>query len=821
MNRYLLPHPLAPTGASSPRSARLLVGTARICSLLLTAGLGAQTPSWTNVATTGPTPRRSATAAYDQGRGETVLFGGQGATGFLSDTWAWNGTAWAQRTPTTAPTQRYQAAMAYDARRGQVVLFGGFSTVGNTNLADTWIWDGTTWTNRTPAVAPSSRSQHCMVYDSTRDRVLLFGGQRAAGVLLNDTWSWDGSTWTQVSSSGPALRSLTALADDGLRGRVVLFGGQTNQSPGRFSDTWEWDGTQWTQVAISGPGGRAGHSLEYSYPLKMTVLYGGTTGDVWGYDGLSWKLLLTEAQGPGSNYSHTMTYDYARMKLVVFGGGNAPYSGATWELGLIPGNGGYVGEKPGATKVPASTPSLGPNSLGNGVTNVLGLHVVPYPGAASGVYYLVASVQVTGSPGYRLMSGTWDENAQTFSKNLDVDALNSTGSEFGGTVSPDLLTIAYDSPNDVRMARRSSKTVPFGSPQPILNVSAGYVDPHIASVDGVLRLFYADQDLGGIWSGRLETGYVWDVKLVVEDRGPTMSLHSPSTITDAKGEAIALIYSRITGPGESAAVFSSALDASLDATTYEMVRISGSWLNNPTATGGLIRYAQSSGGYMDPFELSVVGSSSTGLPSEGGLCKIDVFSPPSKGGGLPMLATVAIGQLASSGLQVPGIAGSLLSLDPASLVLLPAGVIDSASGGFSYNLTVPPIPEGLRVHMIGIVADMTTGRVLIGNTAMAKSAGPGSGWTPPPPPPPAPTCSYKDASSVLPNFFGNCPSGYTKMDLKRGCKGWRNRQAVHAVCVACFGSNVPCGIGKTCKLVIIQGTTPGGCIWQEASCRCQ
>ena len=34
--------------------------------------------------------------------------------------------------------------MAYDAARGKVVLFGGYD--GQTNLADTWEWDGQAWT---------------------------------------------------------------------------------------------------------------------------------------------------------------------------------------------------------------------------------------------------------------------------------------------------------------------------------------------------------------------------------------------------------------------------------------------------------------------------------------------------------------------------------------------------------------------------------------------------------------------------------------------------------------------------------------------------
>jgi hypothetical protein len=41
--------------------------------------------------------------------------------------------------------------------------------------------------------------------------VVLFGGHGASGVLA-DTWLWDGSTWTQRNVTGPAAREAHAMA---------------------------------------------------------------------------------------------------------------------------------------------------------------------------------------------------------------------------------------------------------------------------------------------------------------------------------------------------------------------------------------------------------------------------------------------------------------------------------------------------------------------------------------------------------------------------------------------------------------------------------
>ena len=44
--------------------------------------------------------------------------------------------------------------MAYDAAHKVVVLFGG-NSVSLGDLNDTWIWDGTNWTNVAPSVSPA------------------------------------------------------------------------------------------------------------------------------------------------------------------------------------------------------------------------------------------------------------------------------------------------------------------------------------------------------------------------------------------------------------------------------------------------------------------------------------------------------------------------------------------------------------------------------------------------------------------------------------------------------------------------------------------
>ena len=76
--------------------------------------------------------------------------------------------------------------MAYDAARGQVVLFGGYGNISE--YGDTWVWDGTNWTQKSPAISPSLRESHAMAYDAARGQVVLFGG--VGSHVDNETWVW-------------------------------------------------------------------------------------------------------------------------------------------------------------------------------------------------------------------------------------------------------------------------------------------------------------------------------------------------------------------------------------------------------------------------------------------------------------------------------------------------------------------------------------------------------------------------------------------------------------------------------------------------------
>jgi hypothetical protein len=92
-----------------------------------------------------------------------VLFGGEfykaGYELAPAETWIWNGTTWSSYTGTPQPSARYYASMATFGN--EVLLFGGFN--GSTALGDTWVWNGSGWAQQSVSGGPIARCGHALV----------------------------------------------------------------------------------------------------------------------------------------------------------------------------------------------------------------------------------------------------------------------------------------------------------------------------------------------------------------------------------------------------------------------------------------------------------------------------------------------------------------------------------------------------------------------------------------------------------------------------------------------------------------------------------
>lgn len=289
---------------------------------------------WTKAQPSNFPPGRVDTAmAFDQARGRVVMFGGASLNGPPATTWEYDGTNWTE-SAAASPSARSSHAMAYDESRKRIVLFGGnLKGVGSGRLGDTWEFDGTTWVETSPELSPSPRFRHAMAYDSTRQRIVLFGGNSPAASEFQPggTWEYNGTTWVLMDTpQSPPGRSGLCMAFDSARNRIVLFGGQRDAFDAQ--DTWEYDGSTWIEkTTTTAPPAFSAMVYDAS---RQRVVVGDDPIITWEYDGIDWSN-KAHAAGPASRFRPAMAYDSTLEKVVLFGGMTQPqaYPSDTWEYG--------------------------------------------------------------------------------------------------------------------------------------------------------------------------------------------------------------------------------------------------------------------------------------------------------------------------------------------------------------------------------------------------------------------------------------------------------------------------------------------------------
>lgn len=242
-------YPMSPTQSPSGRYARMMAYDVARRRTVLFGGANSQGQyddtweydglTWTQKNPVHKPPARTGSAiAYDEARGRVVIFGGWNGNR-MGDTWEWDGTDWRQFTG-PAPSVRSDVDMAYDAGRRVIVLYGGYATYPA--YSDTWEYDGASWTQRAPATVPGPLCDIAISYDRGRGKILMYGGARGqTDQRSNKTWEWDGTNWTDLTpalQNSPPGRWVSSMAYDEARGRMVLFSGIDNFAlfP---NDTWE------------------------------------------------------------------------------------------------------------------------------------------------------------------------------------------------------------------------------------------------------------------------------------------------------------------------------------------------------------------------------------------------------------------------------------------------------------------------------------------------------------------------------------------------------------------------------------------------------
>ena len=334
-------------------------------------------PVWTELVAVGARPpgREVHSAIYDPLRDRMIVFGGYvlqpnpSAPGSsyrpANDTWAFSfaGLTWTRlESSDVTPTARAGHTAIYDPVRDRMLVFAGSS--GRNALNDVWSLDlsGTpSWSPLDVSAPFRGRNGHSAIYDTRRDRMVVFGGADSIG-LCGDVWalSLSALTWNEIIPVGttrPSARRWHSAIYDGVTDRMLVFSGSDWVSSDIYrspvNDLWalSFGSNVWSRITAPGaPPGRILHSATHDPSGRRMIVFGGHVddyvwdgprrGDTWAYslDAGTWSPMIPTSRPPEGRAGHSAVYDPLRRRMIVFGGWNGDcycFFGDTWQLSLV------------------------------------------------------------------------------------------------------------------------------------------------------------------------------------------------------------------------------------------------------------------------------------------------------------------------------------------------------------------------------------------------------------------------------------------------------------------------------------------------------
>jgi Galactose oxidase, central domain len=285
-----------------------------------------------------PPPVLGGSLEFDPVNRELVLFGG----GFVAErdaagrsvgytgTWVLSGGDWRRLPAQIQPPPRMNSRMVCDPKNQVIVLFGGDGQ--SHYLADTWLYDlkSRTWRKSRAAAGPAARAGHFTVYDPETGWVLAGGGYNTRD--LTDMWAYDAAQDRWLKLPGEVPVGFYISADIAPKRRTIVLVTNTRAPADRMScnvlypvrTTYEFRIDPEALQRAATPAAAA------EQPIAKRVV-GPAREAREQLDSLpsnQWLRLETAGRAAPVRTWGSATYDPDRRQILYWGGGHCGYGGS-------------------------------------------------------------------------------------------------------------------------------------------------------------------------------------------------------------------------------------------------------------------------------------------------------------------------------------------------------------------------------------------------------------------------------------------------------------------------------------------------------------
>lgn len=296
--------------------------------------------SWSTTSTGANVPSpRQAQAVWVPSASAMVVWGGYDLTYLdtggryypATNTWA------STSTGANVPVARSSQSMVWDATNSRVIIWGGYTGVFPdyyTNTGAKYDPVGDAWTAISTTSAPSARTAHSTIWTGTE--MIVWGGMVTSSGYVNTGGKYNSSsnTWsaTSVGPNTPIGRRDHTAIWDSTDNRMIIWGGHDGTGALNSGASFDPATDSWTATASGAnlPSVRYNHTAVWNAANNEMIIWGGHSGSSYLNTGAryniaagTWQTMSTGTNVPSARMAHTAVWNSTNNEMIIWGGENS------------------------------------------------------------------------------------------------------------------------------------------------------------------------------------------------------------------------------------------------------------------------------------------------------------------------------------------------------------------------------------------------------------------------------------------------------------------------------------------------------------------